>query len=348
MAEKYPVRKFRQLLWDVVGCATALGDWQQFTSEEQRLIVYASFYGLQAPEKVPYQKGYGLPIDDHQVIPTDIDFEYHTQYLAENSYKMSKEEGEPEPVISPPPPTEPELEDPIVFDPKVTGIWDHLLGLMTDEQKAQLKEQAKTEEVSPSYRHVDTVEVATSTPSERDRSRGPSRSNPLYLGRIAFAANKGNTIPRFNEIMNVILPCSEKEAAAFFSSPPWVHRLTSCTTHGEVIDVFRLYHEMCWTEEDDSTTDPVFWTAHGNERYKKIRRRLKFLDKFQSKHKYYPMDYGEDNFSSEDEPMKVDEPPLCKFRPVVPGDFVLTFNVLVLANSLESQFPHRSEYWWTS
>ena len=59
------------------------------------------------------------------------------------------------------------------------------------------------------------------------------------------------------------------------------------------------------------------------------------------------MDYDEDNFSSEDEQMKVDEPPQCKFRPVVPGDFVLTFNVLVVANSLESQFPHRSEYWWT-
>ena len=128
LAEKYPVRKFRQLLWDVIGCETVLGDWQQFTSEEQRLIVYASFYGLRAPEKVPYQKGYGLLIDDHEVIPTDIDFEYHTQYLGENSYKLSKEEGEPEPVISPPPPTEPELEDPIVFDPKVTGIWDHLLG----------------------------------------------------------------------------------------------------------------------------------------------------------------------------------------------------------------------------
>ena len=25
----------------------------------------------------------------------------------------------------------------------------------------------------------------------------------------------------------------------------------------------------------------------------------------------------------------------------------MTFNVLALANSFESQFPHRSEYWWT-
>ena len=126
-----------------------------------------------------------------------------------------------------------------------------------------------------------------------------------------------------------------------------MHRLTSCATHEGVIDIFRLYHEKCWSDEDDSTTDPVFWTAHGNDRYKKIRRRLKFLDRYVSKYKYYPVDYEEDNFFSEDEPVKVDELPPCKFRPVVPGDFVLIFNVLVLANSLESQFPHRSEYWWT-
>ena len=85
--------------------------------------------------------------------------------------------------------------------------------------------------------------------------------------------------------MNVILPCSEREAAALLSESTLGASPYVMPTHGEVIDVFRLYHDMCWTEEDDSTTDPVFWTAHGNERYKKIRRRLKFLDKFQSKHK---------------------------------------------------------------
>ena len=126
LAENYPVRKFRQLLWDVVGCEAALGDWQQFTSDEQRLIVYASFYGLQAPERVPYQKGFRLIIEDHEVILPDIELAYHSQYSTGNSYKLSKEEGEPEPVITPPPPTAPELEDPIVFDPRVTGIWDHL------------------------------------------------------------------------------------------------------------------------------------------------------------------------------------------------------------------------------
>ena len=94
---------------------------------------------------------FGLIIEDHEVVLPDIEFEYHSQYLTVNSYKLSKEEGEPEPVITPPPPTAPELDDPIAFDPKVTGVWDHLLGLMTDEQKAQLKEQARSEEVTPSY-----------------------------------------------------------------------------------------------------------------------------------------------------------------------------------------------------
>ena len=126
LAEKYPVRKFRQLLWDLVGCEVSLGDWQQFTSEEQRLLVYASFYGIPAPERIPYQKGDGLRIPDHEVTVTDIEFEYHSQYLVNSSHTLSKEEGEREPAISPPPPTEPELDDPIVFDPKVTGIWDHL------------------------------------------------------------------------------------------------------------------------------------------------------------------------------------------------------------------------------
>ena len=281
------------------------------------------------------------------VLP-DIEFEYHSQYLTGNSYKLSKEEGEPEPVITPPPPTAPELEDPIVFDPKVTGIWDHLLGLMTDEQKAQLKEQAKSEEVTPSYRHVNPIEREASPRSEGAHSRGPSRSNPLYLGRIAIAANRIKAFPRFEDVQNTILPCGEKEAVALFSSPPWIHRVTSCTTNAEVIEVFRLYHEQCWSEESEGVTDPIIWTARWKARYKKIRKRLKYLDKFVAKHNSFPATFEEElEFSSEDEPVKVTEPPLPKHRPVIPGDFVLTFNVLVLANSLESQFPHRSEYWWT-
>ena len=41
--------------------------------------------------------------------------------MAKNSYKISGDEDEPEPAITPPPPTAPEMEDPILFDPKVTG-----------------------------------------------------------------------------------------------------------------------------------------------------------------------------------------------------------------------------------
>ena len=67
-----------------------------------------------------------------------------------------------------------------------------------------------------------------------------------------------------------------------------------------------------------------------------------------AKHNSYPAAFEEElEFSSEDEPIKETEPPLPKHRPVIPGDFVLTFNVIVLANSLESQFPYKSEYWWT-
>ena len=268
-ADNYPVRRFRQLLWDIVGCEAALGDWQQFTSEEQRLLLYASFYGLPAPERVPYQKRFRLIVEDHEVILSDIEFEYHSQYLTGNSYTMSKEEGEPEPVITPLPPTAPELEDPIIFDPKVTGIWDHLLGLMTDEQKAQLKEQAGSEEATPSYRYVNPTEKETSPRSEGAHSRGPSRSNPLYLGRIAIAAHRVKAFAQFENVRNTILPCGEKEAVALFSSPPWVHRVTSCTTNAEVIEVFRLYHQQCWSDESDGVTDPVIWTERCKARYKK-------------------------------------------------------------------------------
>ena len=94
LAEKYPVRKLRQLLWDVVGCEATLGEWRKFTSEEQRLLLYASFYGVKAPEKVPYQKGFRLTDDDYQLIEPDIEWEYHSQYLEHNSYNISGEEGE--------------------------------------------------------------------------------------------------------------------------------------------------------------------------------------------------------------------------------------------------------------
>ena len=103
--------------------------------------------------------------------------------------------------------------------------------------------------------------------------------------------------------------------------------------------MFRLYHEQCWSEESEGVTDPIIWTARWKARYKKIRKRLKYIDKFVAEHNSFPAIFEEElEFSSEDEPAKVTEPPLPKHRSVIPGDFVLTFNVLVLANSLESSF----------
>ena len=91
---------------------------------------------------------------------------------------------------------------------------------MTDDQKAQLKEQAKMETASPSHRHVSTTEREGSPPSEGARSRGPSRSHPTFLGVVAIAANRANAFVRFTDVMNVIVPCSLREAIAIFSSPP--------------------------------------------------------------------------------------------------------------------------------
>ena len=114
-----------------------------------------------------------------------------------------------------------------------------------------------------------------------------------------------------------------------------------------MIEVFRLYHSTTWSDVDNASTDPVLQTKRGARRYKTLRNRIKFLMEYAIKHGDYPTDYGEDQLSSEDEPLKLDTPPIPSFRPVIPGDFVLTFNVLALANRLESQFPYRAEYWWT-
>ena len=360
LAEACSPRRFRQLLWDVVGCEVSIGDWQQFTSEEQRLILYASFYGIPAPERVPYQKGTGLYLQGYEVHVTEVRYEYHSQYLEENSFSATGEDVEIEQVTPPPPPpsTEPELDDPIVFDPKVTGIWDHLLALMIDDQKAQLREQAKKEGASPSYRHVGsseqkdnpsaarTEESGTST-SDTPHSRGPSRSHPVYLGHIAIAAQKANTFTDFNSVMNVIVPCNAQEAGALFTTPQWVARLVECTTHEDVMTVFSLFHSFCWSERDNCPTDPVIKTKRGQKRYARILRRVQFIEEYTAQFQQYPIDYGEDNFTSAEEEIYLNQKTLPRKKPPVPGDFVLTFNVLALANTFESQFPHRSEYWWT-
>ena len=67
---------------------------------------------------------------------------------------------------------------------------------------------------------MNPTERETSPRSEGAHSRGPSRSHPLYLGRIAIAANRIKAFPRFEDVQNTILPCGEKEAVALFSSPP--------------------------------------------------------------------------------------------------------------------------------
>ena len=179
---------------------------------------------------------------------------------------------------------------PIVFDPKVTGVWDHLLALMTDDQKTQLKEQAKKEEASPSYRHVSSAEKEDSPTSDTARSRGPSRSHPAYLRNIAIAANRANTFVDFKKVMNVILPCSPQEAAAFFASPYWVYRIVDCDDHEDVIGIFRLYHSFCWSDKDNCPTDPVIKTKRGNHKYRKILKRLEFIEDYTTQHGQYSID----------------------------------------------------------
>ena len=88
-------------------------------------------------------------------------------------------------------------------------------------------------------------------------------------------------------------------------------------------------------------------TKHGERRYHRILRRIQLIEEYSAQHQQYPTDYGEDNFTSEEEEIHREKQTLPRYRKPVPGDFVLTFNVLALANNIESQFPHRSEYWWT-
>ena len=115
------------------------------------------------------------------------------------------------------------------------------------------------------------------------------------------------------------------------------------------MEVFCLYHQQCWSEEHKNTTDPFVQTERGSTRYKKIRRRLRYIDVYVAQHKQCPTEFDEDDgFSSEDEPLVLpSEPVVPKYRHVVPGDFILVFNILILASSLEKEFPHRAEYWWT-
>ena len=109
---------------------------------------------------------------------TQIMYNYHGEDLEDHSYSPTGEDVEIEQAVLPPPPTEPELDDSIVFDPKVSGIWDHLLAQMTDEQKRKLREQAKKEQVSPSYRHI-----TPASSGKQEKTTGPGWTSPQSSGR---------------------------------------------------------------------------------------------------------------------------------------------------------------------
>ena len=82
---------------------------------------------------------------------------------------------------------------------------------------------------------------------------------------------------------------------------------------------------------------------------RRIRRRLKHVEVYMTQHNQYPTEFDEDDgFASEDEPIVLSrETFVPKYRHVIPGDFILIFHVLMLASSLDKEFPHRAEYWWT-
>ena len=132
---------------------------------------------------------------------------------------------------------------------------------------------------------------------------------------------------------NTILPCGHREAVALFSSPPWIQRVTACTTPEEIMEVFALYHQQCWSEEHKGTTDLLMQTERGTDRYKKIRRRLKHVEVYMTQHNQYTTEFDEDDgFASEDEPIVLSSKPFVpSYRHVLPGDFILIFHILMLA-----------------
>ena len=132
---------------------------------------------MEAPEGIPYQKGTDLSLEGYEVQQTEIMYEFHSEYLTENSYNPSGEDVEVEQVVAPPPPTEPELDDPTTFDPKVMGVWDYLLAEMTDEHKQKVKEQAAKEGVRTGVTTSDAGPLSSmlSSSGPTQESRGPSR-----------------------------------------------------------------------------------------------------------------------------------------------------------------------------
>ena len=46
-------------------------------------------------------------------------------------------------------------------------------------------------------------------------------------------------------------------------------------------------------------------TDRGKRRYQRVLRRIEFIEDYAEQHKEHPTDYGEDNFTSDEEPLHV-------------------------------------------
>ena len=74
-----------------------------------------------------------------------------------------------------------------------------------------------------------------------------------HLGLVILASCRTKSLPHYEAVRKCVLPCSPEEAAAVFATPQWVTRLSSCVTHEEVMDMFRMFHELCWSERSAQT-----------------------------------------------------------------------------------------------
>ena len=134
-----------------------------------------------------------------------------------------------------PPPTAPELDGPVKFDPKVPGIWGYLLSYSSEEHKEQVSQQSVKEGVSVGYRHThsskrphqppqDEAEEkgsysSTSSSTDKPDDRDPLGQNPILLGMAIMAAKRGADFPHFERVMDCILPGTVEQVAAFFTIP---------------------------------------------------------------------------------------------------------------------------------
>ena len=57
---------------------------------QQRLILYASFYGIASPQQVPYLKGTTLKLQDYKIESREIEYEYHNDYVRNHTYNATE------------------------------------------------------------------------------------------------------------------------------------------------------------------------------------------------------------------------------------------------------------------